>query len=174
MGLMGLCGAPHKAHARRKFFDAVKLNPKDQTAIGIVAQMDHVRLVRRLCSIRRPLAKITSNPRAGRIWRVRVYCLVIRTNWQRELKDGASGRVCLRPQPSSVSFDNRTADQQSHSKALRLRRIEGIEKTVESARIQACTRISYCNQYMGSCSASRAFTGELAFVRFIRNLSNLL
>jgi transposase len=61
------------AHARRKFFDAVKLNPKDQTAIGIVAQMDHVRLVRRLRSIRRPLAKITSNPRAGRIWRVRVY-----------------------------------------------------------------------------------------------------
>ena len=30
------------AHARRKFFDAVKLNPKDQTAIGIVAQMDQL------------------------------------------------------------------------------------------------------------------------------------
>jgi transposase len=28
------------AHARRKFFDAVKLNPKDQTSIRIVAQMD--------------------------------------------------------------------------------------------------------------------------------------
>jgi len=27
-------------HARRKFFDAVKLNPKDQTAIEIVALMD--------------------------------------------------------------------------------------------------------------------------------------
>src|SRR5215469_6657725 len=95
-------------------------------------------------------------------------------NGQRELKDCTSGRTCLRPQPSSVSFDNRTADQESHSKALRLRCIEGIEKTVESARIQACTRISYCNQYMGSGSASRAFTGELAFVRFIGNLSNLL
>jgi transposase len=30
------------AHARRKFFDAIKLNPKDQTAIGIVAQMDQL------------------------------------------------------------------------------------------------------------------------------------
>jgi transposase len=30
------------AHARRKFFDAVKLNPKDQTSIRIVAQMDEL------------------------------------------------------------------------------------------------------------------------------------
>ena len=30
------------AHARRKFFDAVKLNPQDQTAIRIVAQMDEL------------------------------------------------------------------------------------------------------------------------------------
>jgi transposase len=30
------------AHARRKFFEAVKLNPKDQTAIGIVALMDQL------------------------------------------------------------------------------------------------------------------------------------
>src|SRR5438132_6461674 len=30
------------AHARRKFFDAVKLNPKDQTSIQIVAQMNEL------------------------------------------------------------------------------------------------------------------------------------
>ena len=30
------------AHARRKFFDAVKLNPTDQTSIRIVAQMDEL------------------------------------------------------------------------------------------------------------------------------------
>ena len=30
------------AHARRKFFDAVKLNPKDQTSIRIVAQMNEL------------------------------------------------------------------------------------------------------------------------------------
>ena len=30
------------AHARRKFFEAVKLNPKDQSAIRIVAQMDEL------------------------------------------------------------------------------------------------------------------------------------
>ena len=37
-----LCGAPHKAHARRKFCDAVKLNPKDTTSIQIVAEMDEL------------------------------------------------------------------------------------------------------------------------------------
>jgi transposase len=30
------------AHARRKFFQAVELNPQDQRAIGIVAQMDEL------------------------------------------------------------------------------------------------------------------------------------
>jgi len=30
------------AHARRKFFRAVELNPKDQSAIGIVAQIDEL------------------------------------------------------------------------------------------------------------------------------------
>src|SRR5262245_43258923 len=30
------------AHARRKFFQAVELNPEDQTALGIVAQMDRL------------------------------------------------------------------------------------------------------------------------------------
>lgn len=32
--------AGYGAHARRKFFEAVKLDPEDQTAIRIVAQMD--------------------------------------------------------------------------------------------------------------------------------------
>jgi transposase len=30
------------AHARRKFFEALKVNPKDQSSIGIVAQMDEL------------------------------------------------------------------------------------------------------------------------------------
>ena len=30
------------AHARRKFFEAVKLNPRDETSIRIVAQMDEL------------------------------------------------------------------------------------------------------------------------------------
>jgi len=30
------------AHARRKFFEAVKLNPEDQTSIGMVAQLDEL------------------------------------------------------------------------------------------------------------------------------------
>jgi transposase len=31
-----------QAHARRKFFQAVELNPKDQDALRIVAQMDEL------------------------------------------------------------------------------------------------------------------------------------
>jgi transposase len=42
VGGPGIIHAGCWAHARRKFFDAVKLNPKDQTAIGIVAQMDQL------------------------------------------------------------------------------------------------------------------------------------
>jgi hypothetical protein len=40
VGGPGVVHAGCWAHARWEFFDAVKLNPKDQTAIGIVAQMD--------------------------------------------------------------------------------------------------------------------------------------
>jgi hypothetical protein len=36
----GIVHAGCWAHARRKFFDAVKLNAKDETAIGIVAQVE--------------------------------------------------------------------------------------------------------------------------------------
>jgi hypothetical protein len=32
------------------------------------------------------------------------------TSWQGELKDRTSRRICLRPKPSSVSFNDRTAD----------------------------------------------------------------
>jgi transposase len=42
VGGPGMIHAGCWAHARRKFFDAVKLNPKDQTAIGIVALMDEL------------------------------------------------------------------------------------------------------------------------------------
>jgi hypothetical protein len=39
VGGAGIIHAACWAHARRKFFEAVKLNPKDQTSIRIVAQM---------------------------------------------------------------------------------------------------------------------------------------
>jgi transposase len=42
VGGPGIVHAGCWAHARRKFFDVVKLNPKDQTAIGIVALMDQL------------------------------------------------------------------------------------------------------------------------------------
>ena len=40
VGGAGIVHAVCWAHARRKFFEALKVNPKDQSAIGIVAQMD--------------------------------------------------------------------------------------------------------------------------------------
>ena len=42
VGGAGIVHAACWAHARRKFFEAVKLNPKDQTSIQIVAQMDEL------------------------------------------------------------------------------------------------------------------------------------
>ncbi len=42
IGGKGLVQAACWAHARRKFFEAVKLNAKDQTSIQIVAQMDEL------------------------------------------------------------------------------------------------------------------------------------
>lgn len=35
-----LCGAPHKAHVRHYFFQAVQLNGKDLVALGIVVEID--------------------------------------------------------------------------------------------------------------------------------------
>ena len=40
VGGTGIVHAACWAHAKRKFFDALKINPKDQSSIGIVAQMD--------------------------------------------------------------------------------------------------------------------------------------
>ena len=42
VGGAGIVHAGCWAHARRKFFEAVKLNPRDQTSIQIVAQMDEL------------------------------------------------------------------------------------------------------------------------------------
>jgi transposase len=42
VGGAGIVHAACWAHARRKFFEALKVHPKDQSAIGIVAQMDEL------------------------------------------------------------------------------------------------------------------------------------
>jgi len=42
VGGAGIVHAGCWAHARRKFFEAIKLNPKDQTSIRIVAQIDEL------------------------------------------------------------------------------------------------------------------------------------
>ena len=47
VGQAGIVHAACWAHARRKFFEAVKVNPKDQSSIRIVAQMDELHCGRR-------------------------------------------------------------------------------------------------------------------------------
>src|SRR6266478_3152693 len=42
LGGAGIVHAACWAHARRKFFEALKVNPRDQTSIRIVAQMDEL------------------------------------------------------------------------------------------------------------------------------------
>ena len=42
VGGAGIVHAACWAHARRKFFEALKVNPKDQSSIGIVTQMDEL------------------------------------------------------------------------------------------------------------------------------------
>ena len=42
VGGAGIVHAACWAHARRKFFEALKVNPKDQSSIGIVAQTDEL------------------------------------------------------------------------------------------------------------------------------------
>jgi len=74
------------------------------------------------------------------------------TNRHRELKESATGRICLRPEPSSVSFDNRTADGQPHVQPLGLRRMKGVEKAIKTLRIQPWARISDGKQYVGPFS----------------------
>src|ERR1700739_3525838 len=85
-----------------------------------------------------------------------LFGLLIR-NRQRELKDGSLGPIGLGPEPSSVTFDNRTADRQPHAKALRLSRIKRVEKTIKTLRIQPWARISHGNQHLrpfGVCQGS--------------------
>src|SRR6516164_5192100 len=94
-------------------------------------------------------------------------------NRQREPKDRASGRIGHRPEPSSVSFDNRTADRQPHAHALWLGRIEGVEKTVKTFWIDTWARISHRNHYMRTFSVGQGSVRVRAF-RFTGDLHEFL
>jgi hypothetical protein len=58
------------------------------------------------------------------------------TNRQSKLEEGTPGCICFRPQPSSVSLDDRTTDRQPHAQTLGFSRIKGVEKTVKALWIQ--------------------------------------
>src|SRR6516165_6786038 len=98
----------------------------------------------------------------------------IGANRQRELKHGPSGRICRRPKPSSVSFDNRTADRQPYAQTARLSCIESVEKAIKSLRIQPWARVSHCNQYAGPFRFDQAFVLERMFLRLTGDLSHFL
>src|SRR5262249_39980607 len=85
---------------------------------------------------------------------------------QRELKDSASGWICRRRKPSSMRFDNRTANRQPHAKALRLGRVEGVEKTAKIVRIEARAGISHRNQYVGPFSFVHGLLTKPVLSRF--------
>jgi hypothetical protein len=95
------------------------------------------------------------------------------TNRQRELKDGAPGRICFRPKTSSVSFDNRTADGQSHAQALRLRRIKGVEKTVETPGSSPGPESLAAINTFRSASA-KALSSKLVLGRFTSDPGNFV
>src|SRR5260370_18478063 len=57
-------------------------------------------------------------------------CLTLAVSWQTELKGRARPGVRRGPQPSAVSFDDRTADRQTHTHAARLGGEEGVEHPV--------------------------------------------
>src|SRR5215469_8576848 len=89
-------------------------------------------------SVRHRTGRLESK-RTDRIWRVRDYGLALHMNWQGELKYCSSRCICLRPQLSSVSFNDRTADGQPHSQSLGLGRIKGLKEPVNNLRIQSRT-----------------------------------
>src|SRR6516164_5482976 len=90
-------------------------------------------------------------------------------NRQRELKDGASGRIWCRPEPTPVSCDDRTADGQPHTQAFGLGRMEGFEKWIDILDIEPRARVSDCNQYVGPFNLGQV----LALERLSFQLTNL-
>src|SRR5215471_19161721 len=87
-------------------------------------------------------------------------------NRQRELKDGAPGRICLRPEQTPVSCDDRTADDQPHTQALGLGRMEGLEKSIETLGIEPRARISDCNQHVGPFNLGQVIMLESLSLQF--------
>ena len=72
-------------------------------------------------------------------------CLVGET-WVRgktKLKRRAAGSVCGRPQSSAMRFNDRTADRQPHPQTAGLRCVEGLEKPIDSRKLQSWSRISH-------------------------------
>src|SRR6516225_6614541 len=87
-------------------------------------------------------------------------------NRQHELKDGASGRIWCRPEPTPVSCDDRTADGQPHTQAFGLGRMEGFEKWIETLEIEPRARIADCNQHVGPFNLSQVLVLERLSFQF--------
>src|SRR6266850_7654289 len=74
------------------------------------------------------------NPRPGRLFFGRLTDATSRRSVcvrrQGELKRGTVGYVCRGPQPAAVSFDDRTANRESHTHAAGFGGEEGVEQPV--------------------------------------------
>src|SRR6266446_6207256 len=78
------------------------------------------------------------------------------TGRHRELKDGAAGRVCGRPQSSAMSFDDRTTDRQPHPQTAALGRIEGLKEVLVICWRQSRPRILHSDEHAVLPVLSRA------------------
>src|ERR1700759_1646424 len=97
--------------------------------------------------VARPLAAFTEYPD----WRSRC---AVRPGGQSELKHGASGHVCTRPQAPTMPFNDRAANGQPQPQTIRLGREEGLEDVLQSLRREARTRIPHRDEEIaGICFA---------------------
>ena len=61
------------------------------------------------------------------------------------MKDGALGFVRGNPQPAIMGFNDRTADRQTHSHAVRFRSEQWIEYPLEFLRANSCSGVRHRN-----------------------------
>src|SRR5215813_14440992 len=64
-----------------------------------------------------------------------------------ELKGRARPDTARGPNPSTVSFDDRTADRESHAHAIRLCRVEGVEQAVDALEAQSRAGITHRDEH---------------------------
>src|SRR4029077_18587895 len=74
----------------------------------------------------------------------------------RKQKESAPRLAAGRPQPPTVSFDNRAADREAHAHAVGLRRVKGFKETRQALRAQPMAGIPHRDAYALRLDTHRA------------------